>query len=338
MIEPAVGLGVKQPVDQWPPIKRYEDLAKEKLPEPEVLIEGMLHQGGKLLLGGGSKAFKSWSLIDLSLSLHTGTDWWGNKCRKSRVLFINFEIQEWSFRNRLSDVIKAKNLTSEQVKDFDVWTLRGYAADLTFIRPIIEKHIQGRGYQAIVLDPNYMLMGDRDENSAGDMASLMNELEALATKHKLSVILSHHFAKGNASSKEAIDRFSGSGVFARNPDSLVVLTPHEEDERTFTCDVTLRNFSPMDPFVIQWHYPLFRPNYALNPDNLKRPGAKPVIGDERFLGEMGCKGWQASDLCRHIMDKCKISERTFYRHLKRLTKAGKILLEKDLYTANQSSF
>ena len=28
----------------------------------------------------------------------------------ARVLFINFEIQEWSFRNRLADVIKAKGL------------------------------------------------------------------------------------------------------------------------------------------------------------------------------------------------------------------------------------
>ena len=176
MIEPAVGLGVRQPVDQWPPIKSYKDLLAEQLDEPDVLIEGILHRGGKLLLGGGSKSYKSWSLIDLALSIYTGTDWWGQKCNKAKVLFINFEIQEWSFRNRLADVIKAKGLTEEQVKDFDVWTLRGYAADLSMIRPMIEKHIEGKGYQAIVLDPNYMLMGERDENNAGDMASLMNEL------------------------------------------------------------------------------------------------------------------------------------------------------------------
>src|SRR3954470_23651854 len=37
-----------------------------------------------------------------------------------------------------------------------------------------------------------------------------------------------HFAKGNAAAKETIDRISGSGVFARDPDSLITFTKHEE--------------------------------------------------------------------------------------------------------------
>jgi RecA-family ATPase len=297
----------------------------------------LLHQGGKLLLGGGSKAYKSWSLIDLAISLHTGTPWWGVKCAKSRVLFINFEIQEWSFRGRLFDVAKAKGV-HDQVGDMSIWTLRGHAADLTLIRPIIEEHIRDKGYQAIILDPNYMLMGDRDENNAGDMAQLMNEFEMLATRHNLSVILSHHFSKGNKSGSESIDRFSGSGVFARNPDSLVVLTAHEEDERTFTCEVTLRNFAPIDSFVVQWNYPMFKANYALNPDKLKKPGAHKSVDDTRLLREMGSKDWVANDLVRTMSGKFEVSDRTVYRYIKRLVSAGKILVENGLYTANQAEF
>ncbi|NBW22620.1 MAG: hypothetical protein EBR82_83215 [Caulobacteraceae bacterium] len=85
MIEPAVGLGVKPKVDEWPPIKSYQQLMTERLEEPDVLIEGILHRGGKLLLGGGSKSYKSWSLIDLALSMYTGTDWWGQRCNKAKV-------------------------------------------------------------------------------------------------------------------------------------------------------------------------------------------------------------------------------------------------------------
>lgn len=337
MIEPAVALGVKPKTDEWPPIKSYTDLMQERMDEPDVLIEGILHRGGKLLLGGGSKAYKSWSLIDLALSLHAGVPWWGQECKPCKVLFINFEIQEWSFRNRLADVIKAKGLEGK-VDDFATWTLRGYAADLTLIRPQIEKEIEGKGYQAVVLDPNYMLMGERDENNAGDMASLMNEFEALSVRHNLSVILSHHFSKGNKSGAESIDRFSGSGVFARNPDTLVVLTAHEEDEKSYTCDITLRNFPPVDSFVVQWHYPLFQANFALNPDKLKKPGAHKAVDDKRFLTEMGSKQWQAGDLCRHIIGKLEVSESTFYRYLKRLHKANKILSDNGLYSANQVTF
>jgi hypothetical protein len=337
MIEPAVALGVKPKTDEWPPIKSYTDLMQERMDEPDVLIDGILHRGGKLLLGGGSKAYKSWSLIDLALSLHAGVPWWGQECKPCKVLFINFEIQEWSFRNRLADVIAAKGLEGK-VDDFATWTLRGYAADLTLIRPIIEKQLEGKGYQAVVLDPNYMLMGERDENNAGDMASLMNEFEALSVRHNLSVILSHHFSKGNKSGAESIDRFSGSGVFARNPDTLVVLTAHEEDEKSYTCDITLRNFPPVDSFVVQWHYPLFQANFSLNPDKLKKPGAHKAVDDKRFLTEMGSKQWQAGDLCRHIIGKLEVSESTFYRYLKRLHKANKILSDNGLYSANQVTF
>jgi hypothetical protein len=337
MIEPAVALGVKQEPSTIPPIKTYAELMSENIKEPNVLMDGLLHQGGKLLLGGGSKAYKSWSLIDLAISLHTGTPWWGVKCAKSRVLFINFEIQEWSFRGRLFDVARAKGV-HDQVGDMSIWTLRGHAADLTLIRPIIEEHIRDKGYQAIILDPNYMLMGDRDENNAGDMAQLMNEFEMLATRHNLSVILSHHFSKGNKSGSESIDRFSGSGVFARNPDSLVVLTAHEEDERTFTCEVTLRNFAPIDSFVVQWNYPMFKANYALNPDKLKKPGAHKSVDDTRLLREMGSKDWVANDLVRTMSGKFEVSDRTVYRYIKRLVSAGKILVENGLYTANQAEF
>jgi len=337
MIEPAVALGVKQEPSTIPPIKTYAELMSENIKEPNVLMDGLLHQGGKLLLGGGSKAYKSWSLIDLAISLHTGTPWWGVKCAKSRVLVINFEIQEWSFRGRLFDVARAKGV-HDQVGDMSIWTLRGHAADLTLIRPIIEEHIRDKGYQAIILDPNYMLMGDRDENNAGDMAQLMNEFEMLATRHNLSVILSHHFSKGNKSGSESIDRFSGSGVFARNPDSLVVLTAHEEDERTFTCEVTLRNFAPIDSFVVQWNYPMFKANYALNPDKLKKPGAHKSVDDTRLLREMGSKDWVANDLVRTMSGKFEVSDRTVYRYIKRLVSAGKILVENGLYTANQAEF
>ena len=53
---------------------------------------------------------------------------------------------------------------------------------------------------------------------------------------------------------------------------------------------------------------------------------------------MGSKEWQAGDLCRHIMEKLEVAESTFYRHLKRLNKAKKILSDNGLYSANQSTF
>jgi len=95
------------------------------------------------------------------------------------------------------------------------------------------------------------------------------------------VAFSAHFAKGNASAKSSIDRVSGSGVFARDPDTILTFTQHEEND-AFSVEATLRNFRPVDPFVVRWQYPLFRRDDALDPDKLKQPG-KPRAHSPRDL-------------------------------------------------------
>jgi len=86
----------------------------------------------------------------------------------------------------------------------------------------------------------YKLLGAADENSATDITALLNMVESLAMHTGAAIALAGHFAKGNASGKEAIDRISGSGVFARDHDSLVVFTKHEQ-EGAFVMDLVLRN-------------------------------------------------------------------------------------------------
>ena len=90
MIEPAVALGIKPKTDEWPPIKRYDELMVEKLPEPEILIAGILHQGGKLLLGGGSKSFKSWHSLISPYRYRLGGCGGGNSVSVRRCCSLTF--------------------------------------------------------------------------------------------------------------------------------------------------------------------------------------------------------------------------------------------------------
>jgi hypothetical protein len=103
---------------------------------------------------------------------------------------------------------------------------------------------------------------------------LLNELERLATDTGAAVAFGAHFSKGNQAGKASIDRISGSGVYARDPDSIVILTQHE-DEGALTVEATLRNFPPMAPFVVKWGFPLMRRDNALNPAKLKAIGGRP---------------------------------------------------------------
>jgi hypothetical protein len=64
------------------------------------------------------------------------------------------------------------------------------------------------------------------------------------------VAAAHHFAKGDSTGKSAIDRMSGTGAWARDPDSILVLTPHEEAD-CYTVSPVLRNLPQVDEFVVR---------------------------------------------------------------------------------------
>jgi RecA-family ATPase len=130
----------------------------------------------------------------------------------------------------------------------------GKAADLSNLLPMLLRQI-GRDKYVLIIDPIYKLLGLRDENKAGDIASLLNEIEALAVETGAAVAFGAHYSKGTQAGKEVIDRIGGSGVFARDPDSILNFTRHERND-CFTVDATLRNHPPIKPFVARWAYPL----------------------------------------------------------------------------------
>jgi transposase len=84
--------------------------------------------------------------------------------------------------------------------------------------------------------------------------------------------------------------------------------------------------------------PLFTANFSLNPDKLKKANSNRSIDDKKLLIEMGSKDWVANQLVKHLAEKFDVSERTIYKYIERLVKAGKILKENGLYTAHQATF
>src|SRR5208282_4805856 len=98
-----------------------------------------------------------------------------------------------------------------------------------------------------------------------------NAVESLSVESGAAVAFGAHYSKGNQAGKEAIDRISGSGVFARDPDTILNFTRHEETD-AFTVDATLRNFKPIAPLCVRWQYPLMRRDESLDPAKLKKVG------------------------------------------------------------------
>jgi hypothetical protein len=302
-----------------PKIVDASEFILKDIKRPPELIQGILHVASKFALGGPSKAYKTYSLADMGLSVAFGCPWWGFPTTKSKVLFMNFEIQGIFFQERLKEIQKAKGITLQQ-GDMDIWNLRGFSADLGSLTEQIVDRIARSEYQLIIVDPLYKLLGARDENSASNMAELLNHLEGIAVKSGAAVAFGSHFSKGNQAAKESIDRISGSGVFARDPDSILTLTRHQEED-AFTVDLTLRNFPPQEPFVIRRNHPLMIKDASLDPSRLKKSGGRPSEYSAQDLLDLLTKPMKSREWEAEAKDN-GIASASFYRLLKEL-KASK---------------
>lgn len=255
--------------DGLPKIVAGSEFMTTPRPEPPQLIAGVLHQGCKMIIGGASKARKSWSLIDMMLAVSSGGPWWSFATQQGRALYINFELPDFAFQHRLKAIAAAKGITD--YSGFDLWNLRGYATDFSVLIPKILSRIKDGRYALIVLDPIYKGLGKRDENKAGDIASLCNEIEQLAVQSGAAVVFGAHYSKGNQAGKEAIDRIGGSGVFARDPDVILTMTPHEEKD-AYVVDLTLRALPQVEPFVVRWQGVMFGRDDTADPTRIRKPG------------------------------------------------------------------
>ena len=202
-----------------------EGLASEWEAMPELapaLIDGVLREGHKMLISGPSKAGKSFALIELCIAIAEGRTWLGWQCRKGRILYINLELDRASCLHRFRDVYMALGWRAESLRNIDIWNLRGKTVPMDKLAPKLIRRAQKKGYIAIIIDPIYKVITG-DENSADQMARFCNQFDLVCTELGCAVIYCHHHSKGSQGQKKAIDRSSGSGVFARDPDAVLDL-------------------------------------------------------------------------------------------------------------------
>lgn len=198
-------------------------------PKAPPLIEGILRQGHKMLMAGPSKAGKSYALIELCIAIAEGKTWFGWPCTKGRIMYVNLELDRASCLHRFREVYEVSGIEPRGLNNIDIWNLRGKSVPMDKLAPKLIRRAQKKNYIAIVIDPIYKVITG-DENSADQMAHFCNQFDKVCTDLGCAVIYCHHHSKGYQGGKRSMDRASGSGVFARDPDALIDLTELEVTE------------------------------------------------------------------------------------------------------------
>lgn len=249
------------------PIEDFDEVRLSPPPLPEELIEGILRRGHKMLISGSSKAGKSFLLMELCAAIATGGEWLGFRCRQGRVLYVNLEIDRASAFDRIRRICEAMGLPDLH-HNLQVLNLRGRAVPLNELVPRLVARMRDRHFDAVVIDPIYKVITG-DENNASDMGAFCNQFDRLATETGCSVIYCHHHSKGAQGAKRAMDRASGSGVFARDPDAqldMIELVLSDDlknyvrdgNATAWRLESSLREFPNIRPVNFWFEYPIHR--------------------------------------------------------------------------------
>mgnify|MGYP001189914242 CR=1 FL=1 len=306
------------------------NLSKLAMQRYPVLIDGLLHRGTKMVLGGGSKSYKTWTLLNLAACVAEGSSWFGRDCVETgkKVIFLNFEVPHEFFLMRVKSVCDAMGIPIPS--NLGIWSLRGVCNDLRVLLQCLEERLDQDDLALLCIDPIYKALGDRDENSAGDMGLLMNEVEALVERTGAAVAFGAHYSKGNQAEKDPLDRISGSGVFARDPDTIMGLTAHEEPD-CYTVHAALRNFPHLDPFVVKWDFPLFQIQQDLNPNDLKKQGQKSSKSEVIELLRGNQSGLTKTEWRDLIVNNLEIGRSRAYSMISHLESLGRVHSIRDRY-------
>ena len=234
-------------------------------PRAPAIIDGVLRRGHKMMLAGPSKAGKTFSLMELCCDVAEGREWLGFEVlERGPAVYINLELDARSCHKRIRAIYDAKGWPTEHIDDVIPWDLRGRAVTMERLADAVIEQAAPYGPALVVVDPIYKVM-QGDENSAGDVARMLAHFDRMAESLGCTVAFAHHYAKGAAGAKDAMDRASGSGSFARDPDALITLSPLRLDDGAeceaggrpaFRVEGTLREFRPFEPFDVWFEVPI----------------------------------------------------------------------------------
>jgi hypothetical protein len=298
--------------------------------QPEQILRGILYERCKLALMGGSKSFKTWVQMAIAYCVANGLLFWGIHTKKCPVVYLDFELLDYDFRWRMEQIAAA-------------YKAQGFAGKIDAVKRIglkgktiqddhwsrIHEYILAELAGLTLCDPTYKLLGNRDENKAGDIAQVTAIFDRLTEATGSSLIYSQHFSKGNQAGKESIDRAAGSGVWARDADTILTMTKHKVTD-CLTVELTLRSFPRIEPFVVRWSNPLFVRDTKLDPEDLKQPahGRASTFSIEDLLECLDGQCLKTSEFQKLVQAETGATASTFYRILKEGAKAGVLHKEK----------
>jgi hypothetical protein len=225
---------------------------------PRELWKGILREGTLAILGGESKAKKSWFSLSLAMAAVAGNEFLGMAISEPldaprRVRVLDFELLEGNVMSRflaMSEKFQTENdhrAIWQQIEIFHHRELMTEAADWI---GYAAWHCEQLNRGDLLIVDCLQALDVGENNDPGVIRRALGRLQAAATRSGVCILIVDHFNK--SSEARGKNRLSGSMAKSATPDAIILL---ESDGAFIKLSFELRMDPPSDSITLAFDSP-----------------------------------------------------------------------------------
>lgn len=294
------------------------------VPEIAYYIEEKLRQQAKCAVIAKWKAGKSFFTILMGMAIAAGAEFLGFKTTSANVLYVNFEISEEMFQQRVQDM---HHVLGYDLTRFNYLTITDLSLDMHTqeLDEILTQSIaEGFPVEVLILDPRWKAIR-RDANQDEVIRAFCVNLDVLIEKYEMAVIIVHHEGVATGSDKAG----KGSTTFDAWLDGWFKIKPMTGLSDTREVDIWSRD-SMRQSIMVEFDYPI----HKVRPELIAERRTKTIEAKKCIVGFLEGGDKPERDVRFHVLAGGHTSY-AFWRARKELVEEGRIKLSKAAGTGNR---
>lgn len=268
-----------------------KELQNKKLSPPNFIVLNLLPQGLSLL-ASPPKYGKSWLVLDLCLSVASGSKFLNHQTQKGGCLYLALEDSEWRLQERMNDILNGK----EAPEGFDYAT-SALAIGEGLIGQLEEYIKNSPNTKLIVIDTLQKVRASASgkENAYSADYREMGILKAFSDRHGICLFLVHHLRK-MGDDGDPFNRISGTNGIFGAADTAFVMTKERRNDTKITFSIVGRDIESQE-IIMEFNKEEHRWNAIGDADALAEQQAReeyessPIVATIKKLLEQSPAGW-----------------------------------------------